>query len=442
MVETTTRNVELELGDIQGTLLRRRPDKYYGYYILYRIDDPETAKAALIEFLPNITTAEDWEAPRPFTLNIVFTYQGLRVLGVADEVLEGFPQEFRVGMAARREVLGDCQESDPSSWIPPMGTKDVHAGVVISSRSEDGLATPLDLAQSIKGVTVIYKLDVGIPPTGREHFGFVDGIGGPFIIGSGSQEAPGQDPIMPGEFVLGYPDETGAIASLPVSGMPTKNGTFLAFRQLHANVAAFRRFIRDQAKSKEDEELVAAKIVGRWRSGAPLSLAPDTDDPVLASDHVRNNDFSYSSDPKGLRCPLGAHIRRVNPRDGLDGTIVNVKIHRVVRRGAAYGPVLPEGVVEDDGVERGIVFIFMGVSLSRQFEFVQQVWINDGQFIGLGSEKDPFVGNNDGTGIHTIPQVPIRRRLTGLPSFITVRGGEYCFLPGIRTLKWLVGLDG
>ncbi|MBV9359328.1 MAG: hypothetical protein JO023_27780 [Chloroflexi bacterium] len=167
-------------------------------------------------------------------------------------------------------------------------------------------------------------------------------------------------------------------------------------------------------------------------------LAPEKDDPELAADPTRNNDFRYfEADPKGLICPLGSHIRRVNPRDGLTDTIVDTRVHRLIRRGASYGSVLPDGVLEDDGVERGVVFIFMGASLRRQFEFIQQQWINNGQFVGLASEKDPLVGNNDGNGGFTVPARPIRRHFTGLPGFVTVRGGEYCFLPGLNAVEWL-----
>ncbi len=160
--------------------------------------------------------------------------------------------------------------------------------------------------------------------------------------------------------------------------------------------------------------------------------------PELATDRTRNNDFRYfESGPKGLICPLGSHIRLVNPRDGLRDTIVSTNIHRVLRRGASYGPVLPDDVLDDDGAERGVVFIFIGASLTRQFEFVQQIWINNGDFVGLGVERDPLVGNNDGTGGFTIPSRPIRRHLTGLPGFVRVRGGEYSFLPGLNALKSL-----
>ncbi|MBV9355516.1 MAG: peroxidase, partial [Chloroflexi bacterium] len=308
-MQAVERDVSLDLGDIQGTLLRHRPDKFHGVYLLYRVDDVAAAKASLNRVLPYVTSAADWESPRPFALNLVFTWQGFRAFGLSESELESFPDEFRAGMAARKEILGDSGASDPSAWVAPLGSGDVHIGVIVSSNTEEALRAPLALAQGLEGVTCIYRIDVGVPPTGREHFGYRDGIGGPLIIGSGETGRPGQDAIMPGEFILGYPDESGSTPPLPRPEILTRNGTFLAFRQLHCDVAAFRRFLRANARSKDDEELIAAKMVGRWRSGAPLMLAPEKDDPQLAVDPTRNNDFRYfEADPKGLICPLGSHI--------------------------------------------------------------------------------------------------------------------------------------
>ena len=178
-------------------------------------------------------------------------------------------------------------------------------------------------------------------------------------------------------------------------------------------------------------------MIGRWRSGAPLVLAPEHDDPALGTDPNRNNNFSYADDMDGLKCPFSAHIRRINPRDALKNDLVAVNLHHILRRGTNYGPPLPEGTLEDDGIQRGIVFLLIGAYLKRQFEFIQSQWITDGDFIHQGREQDPIVGNNQGDGIFTIPQHPIRRRLHGLPRFVTVLGGEYCFMPGLRALKWL-----
>ena len=173
-------------------------------------------------------------------------------------------------------------------------------------------------------------------------------------------------------------------------------------------------------------------MVGRWQSGAPLALAPERDDPELGADPRRNNDFLYGDDLRGFKCPAGAHARRANPRDALDHEgSVNVRLHRMIRRGTSYGPMLPDGVLEDDGADRGIIFVFAGAHLKRQFEFVKTQWLNDGIFIGAPAEKDPLVGPNDGDGhASPIPQRPIRRRLQDLPPFVVTRGGEYCFAPG------------
>jgi len=204
-------------------------------------------------------------------------------------------------------------------------------------------------------------------------------------------------------------------------------------------VAAYRQYLHDRATSRAEEALLGAKMVGRWPSGAPLALSPVGDDPELGADAHRHNDFGYGDDPRGLKCPMGSHVRRMNPRDA--AVIGVTRLHRVFRRGTAYGPMLPEGVLEDDGVDRGIMFVFVGADLERQFEFIRKEWVDKGVFIGSQSEKDPLIGSNDGAGQFTIPREPIRRRLKGLPAFVTTRGGEYFFAPGLRALRWLAELE-
>src|SRR5438876_436013 len=179
-------------------------------------------------------------------------------------------------------------------------------------------------------------------------------------------------------------------------------------------------------------------LIGREdkRSAAPLVLAPDKDDPKLGADSQRNNDFNYAKmDPHGYGCPLGAHIRRMNPRD----TAVNMNRRKMIRRGGTYGPPLPEGV-PDDGTERGIAAFVGCASLVRQFEFAMNVWANDPNFHELGNERDPIFGTQDGTFDMTIPKRPIRKKIKGLPAFTTIRGGAYFFLPGIKALRYLASL--
>jgi deferrochelatase/peroxidase EfeB len=160
------------------------------------------------------------------------------------------------------------------------------------------------------------------------------------------------------------------------------------------------------------------------------------DNSEIGADRTRNNDFLFKKDdPIGYYTPAGSHIRRMNPRDTDVAGVV--RIHRMIRRGTSYGPVLPEGVMEDDGLDRGLMFAFVGAHLGRQFEFVQSEWMNDSAFFGGKSEKDPVAGSGIGTGTFDVPRRPVRMRLNGLPRFVVTRGGEYCFLPGLNALRWI-----
>jgi len=438
----------LEFEDIQAPVLRKRPLPYFGAFFVLRIDDPTDGREMVRRLVPQVASAAGSKKPADAAqINVALTYQGLKALGVPQASLESFSPEFRQGMAARAEMLGDLGESAPANWEKPFGTQDAHVVLAVVSGEEAALEQRLDLARGsqddLPGVSVIYQIDVGMLPTTRTHFGYRDGIGDPVIEGSDSPAYPGQGPaIKAGEFVFGYHDESGRLPPMPQPEALSRNGTYLAFRKLHSHVAQFRQFLRANAKGPEEEELLQAKMLGRWPSGAPLVLAPERDDPELGADPQRNNDFGYyDEDPKGLKCPVSAHIRRNNPRDALKDTLTDVNIHRVMRRGFIYGPMLPEGATEDDGAGRGIMFVFMGTSLARQFEFVKSQWQNDGNFVGLDEEKDALSGPNDGTGTFTIPKRPVRKRLHGIPRFVTTRGGEYCFVPSVRGLQWLADLD-
>ena len=435
----------LELEDIQAPVLRLRPFPYHGAYFVVRIDDPAHGREMLGRLAPKIASAADQHGSADTAwVNVGLTFQGLKALGVPQASLDSFSPEFQQGMAARAEVLGDVGESAPDNWEKPFGTNEVHVVVAVVCGEEVALEPRIDFVRTsqddLPGVSIIWQLKVSMLPTTRTHLGYRDGISSPLIEGSGS---PGQGPaIKAGEFILGYPDETGNLPPMPQPEVLGRNGTYLAVRKLYSDVAKFRRYLRANAESPEEEGLLQAKMMGRWPSGAPLVLAPERDDPELAADPQRNNDFGYyEEDPKGLKCPAGAHIRRNNPRDALKDTVTVVNIHRVVRRGFVYGPMLPEGAMEDDGAERGSVFAFLNANLARQFEFIKSAWQNEGNFVSLDEEKDPIAGPNDGTGTFTIPRRPVRKRLQGIPRFVTTKGGEYCFLPSIRALHWLAELD-
>jgi Dyp-type peroxidase family len=433
----------LEVNDIQSGVLRARPSPYAGSYILIRFDDRRAGREMLRRLIPAVAAVASPTSPAGEAwISAAFTFQGLKALGVPKDSLDSFPAEFQQGMAARAAELGDVGENAPENWELPLGSPDVHVGLVALAPDAVRLEAVLERArkayQEISGVKVIWRQDCYALPTDREPFGFKDGISHPAVEGSGIPGTnPKERPLKAGEFVLGYRDEMGELSPIPQPDVLGKNGTYVVFRKLHQRVAVFRQYLRANSAKPEDEELLAAKIVGRWRSGAPLVLAPDRDDPELGADPQRNNNFLYHAedDVIGFKCPVGSHVRRMNPRDGLD--FGNVNIRRMIRRGTAYGPPLPEGVMEDDGADRGLCFVFVGAHLKRQFEFVQTQWANDGLFIGASTEKDPLVGSNDGTGQFTIPRRPIRRRLQGLPPFVVTRGGEYFFMPGLRALQWL-----
>ena len=328
---------------------------------------------------------------------MALSFQGLKALGVPEDTLASFPQEFQQGMAARAADLGDTGESAPENWEPPLGGPDVHLAIYALAPDAPSLEATLagarDALREIPGVAPIWLQDTYMLPTERTSLGFKDGISHPAIEGSGIPGTnPHEEPFEAGEFVLGYPNENGELPPMPKPEVLGRNGSYVVFRKLQTRVAAFRQYIRARAKSREEEELLAAKFVGRWPSGAPLVLAPERDDPELGADPGRNNAFLYAADDdaRGLKCPLGAHARRTNPRDS---AIIGIaRNHRIIRRSSSYGPMLPEGVLEDDGADRGILFFCLQANLARQFEFVKTQWINDGTFFGTPAEIDPFAG--------------------------------------------------
>jgi Dyp-type peroxidase family len=435
----------LELDDIQSGVLRPRPAPYVATYIALRIDERKAGRELMKRVAAVVTSAAHPESPLADTwVSVALTYQGLKALGVPPESLDSFSWEFRQGMAARAKDLGDTGESDPQQWEKPLGSGDVHVIIVAVSpnaaRLEEVLARARKTYQSMTGIEAIWRQDCHALPDEKEPFGFKDGISHPAIEGSGIPGTnPHEQPLKAGEFVIGYTDEMGGTQQT-VPEVLGKNGTYIVFRKLQQRVAEFRKYLRNNSNSAADEELLAAKMMGRWRSGAPLALCPLHDDPALGADARRNNAFMFEADDAGgFKTPAGSHIRRTNPRDAAIAGFA--RIHRMIRRGTAYGPLLPEGVLEDDGADRGLMFAFVGASIGRQFEFVQSEWINDGIFFGGGRDKDPIVGAN-GTDINfTVPRRPVRRRCVAIPQFVVTRGGEYCFMPGLRALRWLADLE-
>ena len=435
---------QLELEDIQHFLLTRPP-----------------ARAARFEFLSfaNANAGRNWlagvvdkvgtgaslrsDSADVRWIAVGFTWSGLRTLGVDETLLATFPDEFREGPSARAAILGFTGGSHPDHWDEGLAGPSLHAIAILFGRDaaerDRAARAHQEYFSAIAGVTLLSFLDLeGISKDSahREHFGYRDRLSEIPIEGTGETPTPGSGPpVKAGEFFLGYADETGATPALPSPAELSRNGSFAAYLRMQQHVGAFRDFLREQGDTPEAQELVAAKLMGRWRDGAPLVLSPEHGDPELGADLERTNDFNYAvMDPLGYRCPVGSHIRRMNPRDTVD----SLQRHRLIRRGGTYGPALPDGV-SDDGVDRGIAAFLGCASLSRQFEFVMNVWTNDPTFKGLSNERDPIIGTHDGTFDMTIPKRPVRRKIAGLPAFTTIRAAAYFFLPGIRALRMLAG---
>ena len=436
----------LELDDIQHFLMAR-PRAMAARYEFLTFGNPAGGRAWLAGLIDKVGTAKGVGSSildsRWVTVGL--TCNGLSALAVADAELATFPQEFRQGMAARADILGMTGANHPDHWVGRLSSPNVHAIAILFARDvaerERCKQEHANYLKQCDGVEVLSTLDLeAIPPFdyAHEHFGYRDRLSQPVIEGMGVEPTPGSGPLIkPGEFFLGYPDEKGPGAGMPQPEVLSRNGSYVAYLRMEEHVGAFRDFLRAHGETPEQQELIAAKLMGRWRSGAPLVLAPDKDDPTLGADSQRNNDFTYAKmDPHGYGCPLGAHIRRMNPRD----TAANMNRHKMIRRGGTYGPPLPEGV-PDDGVERGIAAFVGCASLVRQFEFAMNVWANDPNFHELGNERDPIFGTQDGTFDMTIPKRPIRKKIKGLPAFTTIRGGAYFFLPGIKALRYLASLS-
>ena len=436
----------LEIDDIQHILLTRAP-ALNGQYVFLTFRNPAAGRAWLSAVVPRVHSARamrETVAQDQRWVSVAFTWNGLRALGVDAASLATFPEEFRQGMVDRAQMLGDTGSNHPDNWLDGTASPELHAVAILFARNAAERARSIleheKLLAACPGVVVRSTLELEATPPfdyAHDHFGYRDRISQPVIEGSGDEPTPGSGaPLQAGEFILGYPDESGPGPALPQPPILSRNGSFMAYRRLEEHVGRFRDFLREHGGTQEGQELLAAKLMGRWRSGAPLVLAPERDDPELGADPQRNNDFGYKQqDPHGYAVPLGTHIRRLNPRD----TAANMNRRRMIRRGATYGPHLPPDAV-DDGKERGIAAFVICASLIRQFEFAQNVWINDKNFHELTNERDPIIGSHDGTLEFKIPKRPIRRTIRGLPAFTSVRGGSYFFLPGLNALRWLAAL--
>ncbi len=449
---------KLDATDIQGFVLRGYALQFARYMFL-EIADPVRGQHFIGRLLNQITTGERWDAGKPdWTLNIAFTHRGLVNLNLPDASLLSFPVEFLQGMKARSAILNDTGKNGPDHWDRVWREGRVDLWLAVNSKTKETLdarCTDLqELMSQTGGATVIGSQDAGALCidghwTSKEHFGYTDGFGNPDFLGVERDTQPGQGkltadgtwvPLATGELLLGYADEAGELPVAPIPHLLANNGTFMVYRKLHQNVSTFRRFLEDKGKLYAGgKEKLASKFIGRWRDGTPVEISPDSPNQEIVKDKQRNVNFTFANDLDGARCPIGAHVRRTNPRDafGFNGRLVNRR--RITRRGLPYGPYVPEGQsVQDDG-EHGIIFMALNASLFRQFEFVQQQWVEYGNDARLGNDKDLLLGNHGAQDRYTIQGTEDPRNppfmCGGLPNFVELRGGDYFFLPSMTALR-------
>lgn len=476
----------LQVDDIQGIVVRGYGKMAHASFLMLSIVDAARAKRWVGKL--DVKPASSSSCVSQTCTNIAVTANGLRKLGLSNEKIAMFAGEFLEGMAGsdhRRRILGDFGESDPQRWHWG-GPSNLGVDVLLmcygaERGSFEQLLADHVAALEASGLELITRLDSNRIPAKKEHFGFRDGIGQPAIEGHDTGAAA-HNTVAAGEFILGYRNAYGQYTDRPLvepsadphdtlpqaPDDPSRrdlglNGSYLVFRQLSQDVHGFWRYVDEKTRTATGASdasarlRLAAKMVGRWPSGAPLVKTADGDDATLGSD----NDFLYygAGDPDGLKCPIGAHVRRSNPRDALDpepGSERSIEVgkrHRILRRGRTYGPPVSdsmdaEEILSSDAVDtpRGLHFICFNTSISRQFEFIQHTWINNPKFDGLYQDDDPVAGPRASSnavtgGTFTIQAEPVRKRVTGMPRFVQVRGGGYFFVPGLRALRYLASLS-
>jgi Dyp-type peroxidase family len=472
----------LEREDIQAIVLVGHGHLHFQTSLFLRI--PETNLPGLRGWLAalaeEVAVARVNKEKKPTrVVQVALTATGLRQLNFPAQSMSTFLGEFVDGMAepVRARILGDEGSSAPEKWQfggPSQEPVDLML-LLYAATGRDLEAFYQAHKERFEkvGIREVYRQDTLFMANGAEPFGFRDGIAQPAIEGvSRSRDASPEPEVKPGEFILGYENAYDRLSFTPTVGQADdpenllaahpddshlkdfgRNGTYLVLRKLRQDVAGFWKFFEEKSHpspgaptDEKKKEWLAAKCVGRWKSGAPLVLAPDHDDPALGPDVKRNNNFLYGDDPHGLKCPMASHIRRTNPRDSLitntaEKSLVVSNRHRILRRGRPYVDPKPDGTVEE-----GIIFIALNSNIRRQFEFIQQTWMNNPKFNGLYDSKDPTAGNNydpeypdDKQEWYSmvIPKEPVRERVAGLPRFVHTMGGGYFFVPGVRALKFL-----
>ena len=493
---TRTPGLDLNFDEIQGDILVGLQKKAENF-VFFSILDAEDFKNRLGENvdanITSCTTAKNREifirtlreqGDKTTVLplwgfNIGFTHQGIeKITGQSvpsavkeDGVSGNDAVAFQEGAHARTSLLGDKLDD----WTGDEFRTGAFDGIMLLAGPESGMALMAETSRVLdlfgSSISVVFEVcgEVRSDQSGHEHFGFLDGVSQPGIRDltlknpqDPNQGNPGQDLLWPGEFVFGYPGqgrddvvEKGPLRAAPLSWM--KNGSYMVWRQLEQQVLKFHSLMKDQAAALSmSPELLAARVVGRWPSGAPVLLSPQSDDPQLGDDPKRNNDFEYfRDDPMQKKCPYAAHIRKTYPRDDLTSPEIKsaealVQQSRIMRAGIPYGPKLNEDE-EAVGNEkpRGLLFVCYQTSIEDQFEFIQSSWANNENFVPFKHRPDDAAGANQlipGVDLiigqvdnrffdEPLPSYPPASRLTSIPPVVTSRGAGYFFMPSISAMR-------
>jgi len=390
---------------------------------------------------------------RSKAMQMAFSAQGLRLLGVEDDAINACGRSFARGITTNRlsRALGDRDQAAPGHW--KWSDQMAHLMILVYADSDESLTMiceNLDKLRARANIQEVHQLAVSLPKDSREPFGFIDGISNIRPRFSKTTRARRSDLVAPGEVVLGLPDELGVTES---KGWLGNGGSFLVGRQIHQDVRAFWQFWKDKGGNEENALWLASKAMGRWPNGMPITSSSPEPQPEFDRDQL-NMDFAM--DRFGDKCPIGSHIRRANLRNGLDPDHPkrSAKIsnkHRLLRRGRRYGEPspsewLPKPLANttvgssdaDADADRGLLFICLVGDIARQFEFVQQTWLNNSRFVNLSGGADPISAGRQlfgDDGIFVVPQNPLRHRIKGLQSFTLVRGGGYFLLPSKSAFK-------
>lgn len=454
----------IDFDDVQGNILRGYRVHFARHFAL-ALGNAAGARSFVKGLVsgdeaasPQITTAAHWRDRPEYFLNIGFTWGGLKAIGLPDGILQNFPAAFREGPAdaERAKHVGDTEASKPKHWVlgNPGAPADILLSLYADGHQREAFAQKTEILRKLFAANGLKELsyhDATAMPGGKVHFEYKDGIAQPCIAGASDGAPPDMQPASgAGEFLLGK-DYVNQYLGNFIGDLPSDlcdNASYAALRILKQDVDAFEDLIKQAGKLHNmDPELVAAKLMGRWRNGQPLTLAPERPDIPMPADRLNNFDYAptaehpnYYDDADGFRCPVGAHIRRLNPR----GALTTGKPHgrRIIRRGIPYGPAY-DPKKRGDGIERGLMGLFICGDLEMQFEFLMRVWSNrDIQTRGLQDTRDPILGAQPKEGGKYVIRTGDARdpiELT-VPRLVTTRGSLYLLIPGIGGLRYLANL--